>query len=207
MPKVVVLLDGVPIKELRISKDKTTLGRRPYNDIVLDNMAVSGEHAVLLRTGQQLVVEDLHSTNGTYFNGRAIAAPQALKYGDSIDLGKYKIQYLEDQGDSVPTLEPTAPVGPVASVALPAAMVRVLSGAATGREVALTKPVTKVGKPGVAIAAITQTAQGYDVHQVDGASPVHLNGKPLGNQSVALETGDLLELAGTQMRFLVTTKA
>ncbi len=201
MPKVVVLLDGVPIKELRISKDKTTLGRRLYNDIVLDNMAVSGEHAVLMLTGQQLVVEDLHSTNGTYFNGRAIAAPQALKYGDSIDLGKYKIQYLEDQGDSVPTLQPAAPV------ALAAAVVRVLSGAATGREVALTKPVTKVGKPGVAIAAITQTAQGYEVHQVDGASPVHLNGKPLGNQSVALETGDLLELAGTQMRFLVTTKA
>ena len=47
MGKLVVSLDGVVIKEVQITKDKTTLGRRPYNDIVIDNLAVSGEHAVL----------------------------------------------------------------------------------------------------------------------------------------------------------------
>ena len=42
MGKLVVSLDGVVIKEVQITKDKTTLGRRPYNDIVIDNLAVSG---------------------------------------------------------------------------------------------------------------------------------------------------------------------
>lgn len=47
MSKLVISLDGVVIKEALISKEKTTLGRRPYNDIVIDNLAVSGEHALL----------------------------------------------------------------------------------------------------------------------------------------------------------------
>jgi hypothetical protein len=72
MGKLVVSLDGVVIKEVQITKDKTTLGRRPYNDIVIDNLAVSGEHAVLQMVGNDVFIEDLNSTNGTYINGKAI---------------------------------------------------------------------------------------------------------------------------------------
>ena len=72
MGKLVVSLDGVVIKDVQITKDKTTLGRRPYNDIVIDNLAVSGEHAVLQMLGNDVFIEDLNSTNGTYINGKAI---------------------------------------------------------------------------------------------------------------------------------------
>ena len=72
MGKLVVSLDGVVIKEVQITKDKTTLGRRPYNDMVIDNLAVSGEHAVLQMVGNDVFIEDLNSTNGTYINGKAI---------------------------------------------------------------------------------------------------------------------------------------
>ena len=65
MGKLVVSLDGVVIKEVQITKDKTTLGRRPYNDIVIDNLAVSGEHGVLQMVGSDVFIEDLNSTNGT----------------------------------------------------------------------------------------------------------------------------------------------
>ncbi|WP_413857626.1 FHA domain-containing protein [Candidatus Aalborgicola defluviihabitans] len=57
---------------MQLTKDKTTLGRRPYNDIVIDNLAVSGEHAVLQMTGGEVFLEDLNSTNGTYLNGKAV---------------------------------------------------------------------------------------------------------------------------------------
>jgi len=56
MGKLVVSLDGVVIKEVQITKDKTTLGRRPYNDIVIDNLAVSGEHAVMLAVAWPIVI-------------------------------------------------------------------------------------------------------------------------------------------------------
>ena len=51
MPKLIVSIDGVVIKEVTLAKDRTTLGRRPYNDIVVDNLAISGEHAVLHMIG------------------------------------------------------------------------------------------------------------------------------------------------------------
>ncbi len=72
MGKLVVSLDGVVIKDVQITKDKTTLGRRPYNDIVIDNLAVSGEHAVLQMLGNDVFIEDLNSTNVTYINGKAV---------------------------------------------------------------------------------------------------------------------------------------
>src|SRR6476469_1360770 len=97
MGKLVVSLDGVVIREVQITKDKTTLGRRPYNDIVIDNLAVSGEHAVLQMNGADVFVEDLNSTNGTYINGKA-AKKQLLTHNDTIEIGKYKIKYLVEEG-------------------------------------------------------------------------------------------------------------
>ena len=98
MGKLVVSLDGVVIKEVQLSKDKTTLGRRPYNDIVIDNLAVSGEHAVLQMVGSDVFIEDQNSTNGTYINGRAVKK-QLLQHNDTVEIGKYKIKYLLDDGN------------------------------------------------------------------------------------------------------------
>lgn len=77
-----------------------------------------------------------------------------------------------------------------------------LSGAAAGREVALTKVVTTIGKPGVAVAAITKRSNGFVVAHVEGGNRPTLNGSPIGNDPVLLKNGDLLELAGTQMQFV-----
>src|SRR4051812_36299104 len=164
MGKLVVSLDGVVIKEVQITKDKTTLGRRPYNDIVIDNLAVSGEHAVLQMVGADVFIEDLNSTNGTYINGKAVKK-QLLAHNDTVEIGKYKIKYVVDDGtdyEKTMIMKPgTRPpgqaqpsgfgnsgFGSLGASTIPAT-IRVLNGAAAGREVALTKVVTTVGKPGV----------------------------------------------------------
>src|SRR3954462_10097746 len=98
MGKLVVSLDGVVIKEVQIIKDKTTLGRRPYNDIVIDNLAVSGEHAVLQMVGSDVFIEDLNSTNGTYINGKAVKK-QLLSNNDVVEVGKYRIKFLADDAE------------------------------------------------------------------------------------------------------------
>jgi len=87
MPKMIVSIDGVVIKEIELTKDRTSLGRRPYNDIVIDNLAVSGEHAVLQMSGNQVYLEDLNSTNGTYVNGKAVKK-QLLQNSDTVEIGK-----------------------------------------------------------------------------------------------------------------------
>ena len=97
MGKLVVSLDNVVIKEFQITKERTTLGRRPYNDIVIDNLAVSGEHAVLTAAQSDVFIEDLNSTNGTYINGKAVKK-QLLSHNDTVEIGKYKIKFIVDDG-------------------------------------------------------------------------------------------------------------
>ena len=77
-----------------------------------------------------------------------------------------------------------------------------LSGAAAGREVPLTKVVTTVGKPGVQVASITKRPSGYVLAHVEGHARPTINGGPLVGESIALKSGDVIELAGTQMQFL-----
>jgi pSer/pThr/pTyr-binding forkhead associated (FHA) protein len=215
MPKVIVSIDGVVIKEVTLSKDRTTLGRRPYNDIVIDNLAISGEHAVLHMIGADVYLEDLNSTNGTYVNARAIKK-QALEHNDVVEVGKYKIRYMSAAGapEAVAPTKPAAMVHPSAPIPLTsaptvsaplggtvgAAVIRVLSGTGAGRELSLAKVVTTIGKPGVAVAAVTRRIQGYVVAPIDGGTT--LNGEPLGTEAVALQDGDVLELGGTKMQFV-----
>jgi hypothetical protein len=219
MPKMIVSIDGVVIKEVQLSKDRTTLGRRPYNDIVIDNLAVSGEHAVLLMTGNDVHLEDLNSTNGTYVNGKAVKK-QLLQNSDTIEIGKYKIKYINEAPGATfektmiikpGSIPPAAPAQPHAPAPAPAAAsaeaavrgsIKVLSGAAAGREVALVKVVTTIGKPGVAVASITKRPQGFVVSHVEGATRPSVNGTVIGAEPVPLRHGDLLELAGTQMQFV-----
>jgi hypothetical protein len=82
------------------------------------------------------------------------------------------------------------------------ASIKVLNGAAAGREVVITKVVTTVGKPGVQVASITKRPNGYAFAHVEGASRPSINGVPLVGDSVPLRNGDVIELAGTQMQFI-----
>ena len=226
MAKMIVSIDGVVIKDVELTKERTTLGRRPYNDIVIDNLAVSGEHAVVQMLGMDVFIEDLNSTNGCYVNGKAVKKQQ-LRNGDTIEIGKYQLRFVahgESDASDAPMVFRTgsnegslvgrtsggsasrpAPLATAAPRAgnLPSseAAIRVLSGAAVGREVALVKVVTTIGKPGVAIAAITKRPHGFMLAHVEGEDMPFVNGAPIGNEAVQLRNGDMVELAGTRMQF------
>ena len=214
MGKLVVSLDNVVIKEVQITKERTPLGRRPYNDIGIDNLAVSGEHAVLTAAQSDVFIEDLNSTNGTYINGKAVKK-QLLSNNDVVEVGKYRIKFLaEDAEDYEKTmiLRPGAfgrapgtigapPAVPGQAAAGPAS-IKVLNGGAAGREVLLTKVVTTVGKPGVQVASVTKRPGGYVLSHVEGARRPSVNGQPVGEDSISLKHGDIIDLAGTQMQFV-----
>ncbi|MBX3632801.1 MAG: FHA domain-containing protein [Simplicispira sp.] len=221
MPRMVVSIDGVVIKEVELTKERTTLGRRPYNDIVIDNLAVSGEHAALHMAGNDVAIEDLHSTNGTYVNGKAVSRHE-LRNGDTLEVGKYKIRFFNEAEDpqfektmvfkpgmvppvgaarSAPPSSGPAPLSGFGGLGTTAAVIRVMSGPAAGREVALTKVVTTIGKPGVAVASVTRRHHGFVLAHVEGPEPPELNGARIGNDPVPLKDGDRLALAGTEMQF------
>jgi len=173
---------------------------------------------VLQMVGNDVFIEDLNSTNGTYINGKAVKK-QLLAHNDTVEIGKYKIKYLTDESADYektmimrpgaappPAFSPTQPSqsgfgGLSASSGNPAS-IKVLNGAASGREVALTKVVTTVGKPGVQVASITRRPSGYVFAHVEGSARPVVNGMPLVGESVPLRNGDVIELAGTQMQFI-----
>ena len=215
MPRMIVSIDSVVIKEVKLTKERTTLGRRPYNDIVIDNLAVSGEHAVIHMTDDGVEIEDLGSTNGTYVNAKAVTR-QELRNGDIIEVGKYKIRFLQEaEGEnfektmlvkpgmvSPSMVAPRAAAAATPQAAVPlSAVIRVMSGAAAGREVALLKVVTTIGKPGVAVASITKRHKGHVLAHVEGPDRPLLNGTPMGEAPVPLKHGDRITLAGTEMQF------
>lgn len=217
MAKIIVSLDDNMIKVVPLNKDRMTLGRRPYNDIVVDNLAVSGEHAALQVIGHEYFIEDLNSTNGTFINEQKIKR-QILKNGDTIEIGKYAIKYVQDGENPLSTALSEADMAIQAAnngsevekrqlfentkFAEAYVAIKILSGASTGKELPLVKVVTTIGKPGEAVIAITKRPKSYMVAHVEGATRPTLNGVTFGIDATPLKNGDLLELAGTAMQFI-----
>jgi len=221
--KIIISRDGVVEQEVPLSRERMSIGRRSRNDIVLSHPAVSGEHAVITTILDESFLEDLRSTNGTFVNGQRVGK-HFLQHKDTIKIAKYKIEYLADgvrpvpapMGESatIPVAPPQRPASvsaaapasasapaPAASPAPVLGRIEVLNGANAGKQLALTKPLTTLGRPGVQVIVISRAADAYSVVQADGDAIATLNGAPLGKQPQRLKTGDVLDLSGTQMAF------
>lgn len=95
MAKMILSMDGLVLKEIPLNKERLTLGRKAHNDIQIDNLAISGEHAAIVTILNDSFLEDLNSTNGTLVNGQPIKK-HFLKNNDVVELGKYKLKYIND---------------------------------------------------------------------------------------------------------------
>ncbi len=102
MAKLILSLDDLVLQEIPLSKERTTIGRKPHNDIQIDNLAVSGEHAVIVTVMNDCFLEDLGSTNGTLVNG-VLAKKHLLQNNDVIELGKYKLKFFGVAATPAPT--------------------------------------------------------------------------------------------------------
>ena len=100
MAKLILSMDGLVLKEIPLTKERTTIGRKPHNDIQIDNLAVSGEHAVIVTILNDSFLEDLGSTNGTVVNGNPIKK-HFLQNNDVVELGKYKLKFIGEAAPAV----------------------------------------------------------------------------------------------------------
>jgi predicted component of type VI protein secretion system len=100
MAKMILSMDGLVLKEIPLTKERMTIGRKPHNDIQIDNLAISGEHAAVVTILNDSFLEDLNSTNGTLVNGQPVKK-HFLKNGDVVELGKYKLKYIAEQAAPV----------------------------------------------------------------------------------------------------------
>jgi predicted component of type VI protein secretion system len=93
MAKLILSLEGSVIREIPLDKERVTIGRKPQNDIQIENLAVSGEHACIVTILNDSFLEDLGSTNGTLVNGNPIKK-HILQNNDVVEIGKYKMKYV-----------------------------------------------------------------------------------------------------------------
>jgi pSer/pThr/pTyr-binding forkhead associated (FHA) protein len=77
-----------------VDSDRMSIGRTPDAGVFLDDVTVSRNHALIVRRQDGLYIDDLGSLNGTYVNRRRIES-HLLEDGDEIQIGKYKLSYLE----------------------------------------------------------------------------------------------------------------
>lgn len=233
MSKLILSLDGSFLGEFPLEGKSVTIGRRPTNDIHLDNLAVSGEHARIITVDGVSVLEDLDSTNGSTLNG-VMAKKQALRHGDVIGIGKYQLRFVDEaalgsaartaptdfentimmQPTTAPQVRhqpppgvPQAADGAAAANLPPPAKIQVLNGAAVGREMVLSKSLTTLGKSGEQVAVITRRPNGYFITHVEGQQHPTVNGAAIGIQAHALADHDVIELAGVKMEFFLDTSA
>ena len=198
MAKLVLTLNGAVQGEFELDQERFTIGRKPENDIQIDNLAVSGKHSMIITILDDSFLEDLGSTNGTYVNAKLVKK-HALKDGDVIAIGKHELKYLnenasDDEDEFEKTMiikpgsasaavaaaqaaenagaaaEPTPQAGaPAASGGMPLGRLTVLNGPIAGKELELTKALITLGKPGTQVAVISRRPQGYFLTHIESS--------------------------------------
>lgn len=185
MSKLIISRDQQVVRQVELTERRLTIGRHPDNDIVIANGAVSARHAAITRRGDEAVLEDLGSSNGTFVNGQRIAQA-VLAPGDRAAIATYEVQFVGGAAPSEP-----APLG----------CIEILNGANAGKSLSLLKPLTTLGSPGVLVVVISRHPHAYYIAQVQGDAVARINDDLVTPSPRVLRDGDVLELTGTRMRF------
>ena len=106
-PVIEVTLRGKLVDRLVIDRVRLMIGRHPQNDLVLDNQVVSRHHALVVSRNDRVYVVDLCSTNGTLVNGAQVHR-RALRDGDVIEVGYFRLRYCQPYDARVPTADEDA---------------------------------------------------------------------------------------------------
>jgi len=213
MPKLMLKFEAAFIREIKLDKPSFTLGRKPDNDIVLDNAAVSGHHCKMYESGGTWFVEDMNSTNGTFVNGKK-TLKSGLKPGDTITLVKYSLVFA---GDAAAPQAAEKPL-PQQRQKTPMGALEVLENPADARkDFELTALSTYIGRSSQAAipyksaglfgggpelaAVITMRPEGYYLNPIK-EDYAKYNGNPF-SEKVMLKDDDTIEVGATRFRFFL----
>jgi len=157
MAKLILSLEGSVIREVPLDKERIMIGRKPSNEIQIENLAVSGEHACIVTILNDSFLEDMGSTNGTLVNGNPIKK-HILQNNDVIEIGKYKLKYIAEAPAHAPAedFEKTMILRPSAR---PAAAPKPANEPAPAAKPSTPPPTPKLMTPAVSVSPAAPAAK------------------------------------------------
>ncbi|HEV3240994.1 MAG TPA: FHA domain-containing protein [Casimicrobiaceae bacterium] len=225
MAKLVLSSEGSILFQCFVDTEPLSVGSAAHNQVVIDDAAVSEEHAVIVPVGNDHILEDLQSTQGTVVNGTRVER-RILQHGDVMQFGAFYLRYLNPRASAERDLERTMLIAGLqdrATDAQPDAMpveaadgtrsvrqsrthfpkgrVRVIAGSRAGSTIELDRVVATFGRPGDQLAVITRRPHGYFITHVEGRRFPRVNGATLGKEAQVLRHGDVIDVADEELEF------
>ncbi len=218
--KLILTLEGDVVREYTVGPKSISIGRKHGNDIQLNDLTISGRHAMITSIPDYVFIEDLGSTNGTLVNGNHIKKV-ALEHGDIIQIGHHQFTYLcQIEAKYEPTMFVKAefdetqmiiPEWDEASEAIikgqPLGGLRTLNGPVTKSVMELRKAYNAIGFQGKRMALITRSTKGYTIAAVTSTRSRRtmdiplVNGIPLSTEPQPLSENDVINIAGFEVEF------
>jgi hypothetical protein len=223
MAKLVLSTNGAVVHQCFVAQDRVSVGREAHNGIVVDDPLVSREHAAIVAVGNDHILEDLGSANGTVVNGTRLSR-RILQHGDVIELGAFHLRYLNPKvaaevdlertmliqglsggnaGKDAPFIAGNVPM-PVAGNArthFPKGRVWMGAGPRAGEVIELDRVVTMFGRAETGTAAVVRRPLGYYVTHVEGRRVPRVNGAAIGREPCLLRHGDIVEAGDERLEF------
>ena len=229
MAKIQIKFKDAVIKEVPLTQDPLTIGRRTGNDIVIDNQAISGSHARIFQEDQTYFIEDLNSLNGTFLNGQKVSK-YALKQGDIILIGNHTIEFLSDKPPEADAAKPgirgrsmneTMVLSPSDQKKILASTEKVevlggfiiIEGSTDKKDYLLKDRITTIGKDDGAVirikgffapkvaALVNRRKEGYFINPSSGKD-LKINDQKVA-QRYDLKDGDIVEIGDLKMQFYI----
>ncbi|MGD8560600.1 MAG: FHA domain-containing protein [Gammaproteobacteria bacterium] len=223
--KLILALDGEILREYDIDREFISIGRKHENDIQLNDLTVSGRHALISKAGEHIYVEDLNSTNGTLVNGNYVSK-YILKHGDIMQVGHHLFTFFNDDKEAYePTMfikaefDETEIVLPewdmndnaVQMRGQPLGALRKVNDPVTSVGIEMRKPFSTIGFEGKKLALINRGNNGYSIVAIkqdnlqNGLGTPKLNGKDIGQSALKLQEHDIISIADIEMEFYYIT--
>ncbi|MEN6374725.1 MAG: FHA domain-containing protein [Smithella sp.] len=232
MAKVLLKYKEAVVQEMILDKEVTTIGRKPDNDIIIDNQAVSGHHAQIKAHGEEVVLEDLGSLNGTYVNSQKISRAELFN-GDVVLIGVHTLFVSSDKHREEEdkksfamrgrSMDETMVIAPDDQKKILAAADKgtpeplggffVVEGSTEQREYELKEKVSAIGKEeGSAIrlkgffapklAALVNRRKEGYFITPSGGKELKINGKSI-DRRYDLKDGDIVEVSNIKLQFYI----
>jgi pSer/pThr/pTyr-binding forkhead associated (FHA) protein len=201
--KLTLSFKGNILRVIPVLEGDMLIGHDPSCTIHIDSLALEAQHARLHTSGPTSTIADLNTDAGTFVNQQKIAEHE-LQDGDVIRVGKHTLTFAFEEAAFAPVPhepEPTAPTPPEPTPSQRQGWLQILTGANLGKTLNLNKPLTNLGKPGVATAVIARRNDGYFISHLEGKVAPRVGDESIADKTWKLEDGDIIQIGNIKMQF------